>query len=138
MSTHLPQMTVTRDADGAAVPALDQSWSDDDKVSWRCALAAHDTGIKIRAVTHQGQDGYNLLVGRSSYGVDNLQAAFRSLADVTTGAEQARPAVLSEVGRTLMKFSEARTPKGPREAALWDAACHVVEKMGDGNWRADR
>lgn len=138
MSTPLQTMSVTRTADGSADPALDQSWSDGEKVAWRIALAEHDTGINIRAVVHEDQHGWNLIVGRTSFVEPDLWSVFSCLSHFTMGAREVRPVVLSEVGRKLVEFSDERLPKGPREAAFWDAACYVVEQMGDGEWRGQQ
>lgn len=59
--------------------------------------------------------------------------------DDAIAAEQHRNEVLAEAARTLQDFAcehfTERGPYDPRGAALWDAACYLVEQMGDGNWR---
>jgi hypothetical protein len=60
-------------------------------------------------------------------------------------AEQIRLETLSEVGRRLIAESVRIRDEHPpllrdaatdaRAAAFWDAACYVVEQLGDENWR---
>lgn len=53
--------------------------------------------------------------------------------------EQIRLETLSEAARDLQRQARQRFdqhgPQDPRGAALWDAACHLVEQLGDGDWR---
>jgi hypothetical protein len=50
-----------------------------------------------------------------------------------------RNEILSEVGRRLQAMAvelfDRIGPHNSRGAALWDAACYVVEQLGDGDWR---
>jgi hypothetical protein len=60
---------------------------------------------------------------------------------MTDDTPTASAGLLSEVGRTLQRFAVERFDqygtKDVRGAAFWDAACYVVEQMGDGDWRRE-
>jgi hypothetical protein len=69
-------------------PPLDTALPDHEQVAWVAAVAALDTGLRIRVwVTGQSRRPYGFNIGRHSVGNYDFYQAQTYLSGVTTGAQ---------------------------------------------------
>lgn len=78
------------------VPALDQEWSEVDKLRWLASLVEYSTGLRVRindshAVSGPGYDyrfpeWFGITAGRSSFSGGDYDRTWRSLTDIEHGA----------------------------------------------------
>lgn len=91
---------VQRERGSYVEPALDQSWSESEKLAWHAAVVAYDSGIPVGLYSHAGDDRadlYGVTMAGGSMAAYTFGSAWTILNGIAAGARAGRVNAAAEL-----------------------------------------